>query len=69
VAWETLSRQGRRNVATAVRPEQIEKVMGEPAAAEPIRVFVGLESAPTEAERVALAMAELDAPGPSTGSC
>jgi len=63
VAWETLSRQGRRNVATAVRPEQIEKVMGEPAAAEPIRVFVGLESAPTEAERVALAMAELERTG------
>jgi hypothetical protein len=33
--------------------------MGEPAAAEPIRVFVGLESAPTEAERVALAVEEL----------
>ena len=63
VAWETLSRQGRRNVATAVRPEEIERVMGEPAAAEPIRVFVGLESAPTEAERVALAMAELERTG------
>jgi uncharacterized membrane protein len=59
VAWETLSRQGRRNVATAVRPEAIEAVMGEPAAAEPIRVFVGLESAPTEVERVTLAMEEL----------
>ena len=47
VAWETLSRQGRRNVATVLRPEAIEAVMGEPAAAEPIRVFVGLESALT----------------------
>ena len=63
VAWDTLSRQGRRNVATAVRPEQIEKVMGEPAVAEPIRVFVGLESAPTEAERIALALAELERTG------
>jgi uncharacterized membrane protein len=63
VAWETLSRQGRRNVATAVRPEEIERVMGEPAAAEPIRVFVGLESAPTEADRLALAMAELERTG------
>jgi hypothetical protein len=62
VRWETLSRQGRRNVATAVRPEAIEQVMGEPAVAAPIRVFVGLESAPTEAERVALA-------GPTPRAC
>jgi uncharacterized membrane protein len=63
VAWETLSRQGRRNVATAVRPASIEEVMGEPAMAEPIRVFVGLESAATETERVALAVAELERTG------
>lgn len=63
VAWETLSRQGRRNVATAVRPEAIKAVMSEPAAAEPIRVFIGLESAPTEAGRVALALAELERTG------
>jgi uncharacterized membrane protein len=59
VAWETLSRQGRRNVATVLQPEAIEAVMGEPAAADPIRVFVGLESALTEAERVALTVEEL----------
>jgi uncharacterized membrane protein len=63
VAWESLSRQGRRNVANVVRAEAIEQVMGEPAVAEPIRVFVGLESAPTEAERVALALAELERTG------
>jgi hypothetical protein len=63
VAWETLSRQGRRNVANVVTGDQIERVMGEPAAAEPIRVFVGLESAPTETERVALALAELERTG------
>ena len=63
VAWETLSRQGRRNVATAVRPAAIEQVMGEPAVAEPIRVFVGLESAATKTERVALALAELERTG------
>jgi uncharacterized membrane protein len=63
VAWDTLSRQGRRNVATAVRPHAIEVVMGEPAAAEPVRVFVGLESALTETQRVALAMAELERTG------
>jgi uncharacterized membrane protein len=63
VAWDTLSRQGRRNVATVLSAEAIEQVMGEPAAAEPIRVFVGLESAATEAERVALALAELERTG------
>jgi uncharacterized membrane protein len=63
VAWDTLSRQGRRNVATAVTPDEIERVMGEPALAEPIRVYVGLASAPTEAERVALAIAELERTG------
>jgi uncharacterized membrane protein len=63
VAWDTLSRQGRRNVANVVTADQIEQVMGEPAMADPIRVFVGLESAPTEAERVRLAIAELDRTG------
>jgi uncharacterized membrane protein len=63
VAWDTLSRQGRRNVATAVQPAQIEAVMGEPARAEPIRVYVGLGSAATEAQRVALAIAELERTG------
>jgi uncharacterized membrane protein len=59
VDWDTLSRQGRRNVANVVTADQIERVMGESALAAPIRVFVGLESAPTETERVALAIAEL----------
>jgi uncharacterized membrane protein len=60
VPWETLSRQGRRNVSTVLAREMIEQVMGEPAVADPIRVFVGLESAPTERERVELAMKELE---------
>jgi uncharacterized membrane protein len=60
VRYETLSRQGQRHVNTFVRPEWIERVMGEPAKAHPIRIFVGLDSAPTEEERVALAMKELD---------
>jgi uncharacterized membrane protein len=63
VAWDSLSRQGRRNVSTALRPELIEQVMGEPAVAEPIRVFVGLESAPTEQDRLALTMQELERTG------
>jgi uncharacterized membrane protein len=63
VPWETLSRQGRRNVSTALSTDLISSVMGKPALAPPIRVFVGLESAPTERERLDLAMAELERTG------
>ncbi|HET9630866.1 MAG TPA: alpha/beta-hydrolase family protein [Terrabacter sp.] len=38
----------------------IQTVMGEPARAHPVQVFVGLESAATPTERVELAIAELD---------
>lgn len=45
----------------AVRPElSIRTVMQEEAAATPIQIFVGLDSAPTPQERVALALAEMD---------
>jgi uncharacterized membrane protein len=37
--------------------------MGKPAVADPIRIFVGLESARTEQERVALAIEELERTG------
>jgi uncharacterized membrane protein len=63
VPWATLGRQGRRNVSTAIRRDWIEAVMGEPATAEPIRVYVGLDSAPTDRERVDLAIRELDRTG------
>ncbi|GAA2467454.1 alpha/beta-hydrolase family protein [Terrabacter carboxydivorans] len=38
----------------------IETVMGQPARAHPVQVFVGLDSAPTPTERVELAIAEMD---------
>jgi len=63
VSWDSLSREGRRNVSTALRTQLIEQVMGEPAAAEPIRIYVGLESAPTEYERRDLALGELQRTG------
>ena len=59
VPYPTLSKQGRRFVWNAQAAEMITEVMGEDAI-EVIRVYVGLESAPTEAERVALAMRELE---------
>ena len=60
VPYDTLSRQGQRHVNTFIRPEWIERTMGEPAKSHPIRIFVGLDSAPSEEQRVALAMRELD---------
>jgi uncharacterized membrane protein len=41
----------------------IETVMGEPARAAPVQVYVGLDNAPTARERVDLAMAELERTG------
>ena len=63
VPFETLSRQGRRNVSTALTTDQIRSVMGKAATAEPIRVFVGLDSAPTPEDRVRAAMEELERTG------
>ena len=63
VPWDSLSREGRRNVSTALRTQLIEPVMSEPAAAEPIRIYVGLESATTEYERRDLALGELHRTG------
>ncbi len=58
VPWSTLSVQGRRHVVDQRDPSDIEEVMGE-WAQTPIRLFVGVDSAPTESERVELALAEL----------
>lgn len=58
IPWDTLSIQGRRHIADTRTPQDIEAVMGE-WAQTPIRLFVGFDSAPTEEERVELALAEL----------
>jgi uncharacterized membrane protein len=72
VPWETLGREGRRQAVAAVRPEpaanrppglpdlSIPAVMSEPARATPIRVYIGLDSAPTATARVELALREMD---------
>jgi uncharacterized membrane protein len=59
VPWRSMGREGRRHLLTVLSRESIESIMGVPAVAEPIRVYVGLASARTEFERVDLAMAEL----------
>jgi uncharacterized membrane protein len=63
VDFRTLAKMGRRFVWTLRSAEIIERVLGEEAAANPIRVYVGLKSAPTTEERVALAIAELERTG------
>lgn len=75
VPWSTLGKEGRRHMVTHVRPaplEQrppgvpdlsIETVMGRPAVAAPVQVFVGLDSAPTAQARVDLALAEMERTG------
>jgi uncharacterized membrane protein len=54
-----LSREGRRFVNMALTGAEIESVMGEAALREPIRVFIGLQSALDIDARVELLMAEL----------
>lgn len=63
VPYETMGREGRRHVTTYLRTAWIEAVMGEPARAHPVRIFVGLDSAPTDAERVQLAIDEMERTG------
>lgn len=60
VPYATLSREGRRHVVTRTRAQFIERVMGEMARAEPVRVYVGLGSAPTIEQRVALALDDVE---------
>jgi uncharacterized membrane protein len=71
VSWSTMGREGRRHAVLAVRTQpppdrpanldfSIPAIMGEPAVADPVQVYVGLDSAPTVSERVELAIAELD---------
>jgi uncharacterized membrane protein len=62
VDWRDLGRTGRKFVATGPRPEAIAAVTGRPARPA-LRVYVGLGSAETIEQRVALALAELQRVG------
>ena len=59
VSWESIGREGRAFVASGPTAGEIAAVVGDPAAVEPVRAFVGLETAPTAAERAQIAVAEL----------
>lgn len=64
VAWETLGRMGRDFVATATSANDLRMFHGDDAVlAEPVRVYVGVRSAPSIAERAELAVRELERAG------
>ncbi|MCC5954424.1 MAG: alpha/beta-hydrolase family protein [Acidimicrobiia bacterium] len=56
-------REGRRFVLDAPTPQDIERVMGRPAVAEPVRVYVGYANTKDDDERIELAMSELHRTG------
>ena len=59
VSWDSLGLQGRNFIGRGPDAAALEQFSGTPAQ-EPIRVYVGVESAPTAEERAALAVKELD---------
>ncbi len=59
VAWASLGNQGRTFVTRGPTQEELAALF-EGAAREPIRAYVGVDSAPTNAERAALAVQELE---------
>ncbi len=58
VQFADLSQAGRRMVAEATTADAINEVMGIDSAVDPIRIYVGVDSASTIEARVALAMVE-----------
>ena len=57
-AWDTLGFQGRNFTGTGPSGGDLTELNGRPAR-EPIRVYVGLQTAPTTEERVAVLLSEL----------
>lgn len=62
VDWGTLSIQGRRHIGTRLTATKIKSVIKKPSE-EPIRIYIGLDSADTEEARVDLALSELERTG------
>lgn len=76
-AWDTLGYQGRSFVGTGPDAEELTRINGRPAK-EPVRVYVGLQTADTDEARKAVLLSELERTGafdrevlviaPSTGT-
>jgi uncharacterized membrane protein len=62
IGWDTLGYQGRNFTGSGPTPAQITAFTGRPAA-EPIRAYAGIDSAPDVEARAALAVADLDRAG------
>jgi uncharacterized membrane protein len=60
--WETLGHQGRNFVATGPHADELTRLNGRPAR-EPIRVYVGLNTADTDDSRMAVMLSELERTG------
>ena len=61
-AWDTLGYQGRNFVATGPDVDELTDLNGAPAK-EPIRVYVGLQTADTDEQRMAVLLSELERTG------
>ncbi|MGI9197694.1 MAG: alpha/beta-hydrolase family protein, partial [Candidatus Nanopelagicales bacterium] len=59
-SWADQSREGRRWLSMVLRPEGISGVMGEPAQAQPIRIYSSLQSSSTEEGRAQVLLDEID---------
>ncbi|WP_043614088.1 alpha/beta hydrolase [Nonomuraea candida] len=62
VSWESLGREGRRFTGTAATPAGLAAFSGRPAA-EPIRVYIGLDSTTSPRAQAELAVRELERTG------
>ncbi|MEV0620646.1 alpha/beta-hydrolase family protein [Nonomuraea sp. NPDC050404] len=65
VSWESLGKEGRSFTGTAVRPSRLAAFSGRPAA-DPIRVYIGLDSTSSPRAQAALAVRELERTGAFT---
>lgn len=63
VEWDQLGRQGRNFTGRGPDVEQLEEIGGAGCCVEPIRVYVGLDSADSPEARAELAVEELDRTG------
>lgn len=61
-AWDTLGFQGRSFVGTGPHAEELTRINGTPAK-EPVRVYVGLQTADTDEARMAVLLSELERTG------
>ncbi|MGH7158339.1 MAG: alpha/beta hydrolase [Candidatus Saccharimonadales bacterium] len=62
VSWESLGRKGRNFIAGGPSQEEL-AAFGGAAPAEPIRIYVGVDSRPTPEERAVLAVQEMERTG------